>query len=242
MERTYPKPDLSEELEGFRNPNDFQSATNSGVFLRTVQFLSYLGDFKANAVFSSHEIRRIFENTTALDSLMTVQEMERLYAKVDDDVRPLMTVLALALHKSRNKDDDVDFKFRFALSQTISSQFDGRIEAFLEWLLPETPQVAVYLLHTLDRQTLQKLYWIIRSADEADAARQALLRVVGRSRNEIQYFVEADAIEAQRQVAKLRRYFDDSRIYADGIAMTKWLIANPNALCATIHADCRAQY
>src|SRR5205085_6771499 len=84
-------------------------------------------------------------------------------------------------------------------------------------------------LSILDRQTLQKLYWLIRSADEADTTRQSLLKAVGKQRNQIEYFIEADGIEAQRQVAKLRKYFDDSRIYVDGVAMKEWLVANPSA-------------
>lgn len=179
--------------------------------------------------FSDYDIRFIFDHTVALDTLLKEDEIQKIYLSVDDGSRPLVTVLALALYKAKNNDEDVDFEFRAALCQTIIKQFHGSIVKFIEWLMPSTPQIANYLLSILDRQTLQKLYWIIQSADEADAARQELLRSVGKQRGSIEYFVEADAIGAQRQVAKLRKYFDDSRIYVDGIAMRNWLIENPSA-------------
>lgn len=221
--------DLTKALQGFRNPEDYRKDQACGTFLRTVQFLTFLEDNRGTASLNQHDMRFICEHTTGLDILLSETELERLYASADTASKPLITVLALALHKARSRDEDVDFKFRFALCETVKVQFKGRIEEFIEWLLQSTPQIANYLVKILDRQTLQKLYWIVRSADEADITRQALLRAVGRKRNSISYFVEADAIEAQRQVAKLRKYFDDSRIYVDGIAMREWLVANPSA-------------
>ncbi|QQN65353.1 hypothetical protein JIR23_06105 [Bradyrhizobium diazoefficiens] len=220
--------DLTKALRGFRNPRDFTKAQCCGSFLRTVQFITFLQNNRNTGGFTQHEMRFICEHTVGLEFLLTEAELERLYASSDDASKPLVTVLALALHKARSRDEDVDFKFRFALCQTVNAQFRGSLEAFIEWLLNSTPQIASYLLKILDRQTLQKLYWLVKSADEADTTRQALLRAVGKKRNSIAYFVEADAIEAQRQVAKLRKYFDDSRLYVDGIAMQEWLVANPS--------------
>jgi hypothetical protein len=221
--------DLTKRLQGFRRPLDYLSAQACGRFLRTIQFLIYLTGARGLTAFSDHDIRFVFEHTMALDILLTEGEIEKIYLSADSDTRPLITVLALALHKAKNHDDDVDFKFRAALCQTVSKQYNSSIAKFIEWLLPSSPQIANYLIEILDRQTLQKLYWIIQSADEADAARQELLRSVGKQRGAIEYFVEADAIGVQRQVAKLRKYFDDSRIYVDGIAMKNWLIENPSA-------------
>jgi hypothetical protein len=221
--------DLTKVLQGFRQPNDFGKAQACGRFLRTVQLLSFLENHSTQVGFDQHDMRFICEHTIALDVLLTEDEIERLYASSDDASRPLVTVLALALYKARTRDEDVDFKFRFALCETVKARFRGRLEEFIDWLLPSTPQIANYLISILDRLTLQKLYWLIRSADEADITRQSLLRAVGRQRNSIAYFVEADSIEARRQVSKLRKYFDDSRLYVDGVAMKEWLVANPSA-------------
>lgn len=221
--------DLSKALVGFRNPNDYKDVQSTGIFLRTFYFLLYMNLDAEPHRLDSHELRFILEHTEALDVLLTEEEIERLYVLCDDASRPLVTVLALALYKSRAVDEDIDFKFRFSLADTVNAQFDGKLEKFFEWLLMSTPQIANFLLSTLDRSTLQKLYWIISSADEADRVRQSILRLVGRAREHIAYFIEADAIEAQRQVSKLRKYFDDSRIYIDGFSMKKWLIENPNA-------------
>ncbi|WP_155809685.1 hypothetical protein [Bradyrhizobium sp. URHA0013] len=220
--------DLTKALQGFREPNDFLKHQCCGSFLKTVQLITYLQTVGNAARFDQHEMRFICEHTTGLEYLLTEVELERLYVSAEEASRPLVTVLALALHKARSRDEDVDFKFRFALCETVNTQFRGSLQEFIEWLLKGTPQIANYLVKILDRQTLQKLYWLVSSADEADTTRQALLRAVGRQRNSIAYFVEADAIEAQRQVAKLRKYFDDSRLYVDGIAMQEWLVANPS--------------
>jgi hypothetical protein len=220
--------DLTKVTQGFINPDDYLRAQSCGNFLRTVQVLRFLNDGRNYAFLSAHDLRFICEHTVALDILLAEVEIEALYASADEESRPLVTVLALALHKAKSRDEDVDFKFRYSLCQTVIKQFRGKLEDFIVWLLPKTPQIANYLLSILDRQTLQKLYWLIHSADEADRTRQSLLRAVGKQRNEIAFFIEADSIEAQRQVAKLRKFFDDSRIYVDGIAMKEWLVANPS--------------
>lgn len=221
--------DLTKALHGFSKPSDYLDVQKSGSFLRTVNFLIYANNKSGSLDLDQHQIRFLFEHTMALDVLLSHKELERLYLYADESSKPLITVLALALHKAKNHSDDVDFKFRYSLSQEIIRDFKGSIVRFIEWLLNSTPQIANFLVYTLDRVTLQKLYWIISTADEADLARQEILRAVGKVRNSIEYFVEADSIEAQRQVAKLRRYFDDSRIYVDGIAMKKWLVENPSS-------------
>lgn len=219
--------DLTKALYGFRKPDDYLKIQNTGNFLRTVNFTRYLRNNSTNA-FSHFELRYIFENTTALDVLLSEEELERLYSLSDEKSRPIVMVLALALYKARTDDEDVDFKFRFAFCEAVRLHFGGSVVNFIDWLLVETPEIANFLTTTLDRATLQKLYWVISSADEADQIRQAILRSVGKVKEQIAYFVEADAIEAQRQVAKLKQFFDDSRIYVDGIAMKKWIVENPS--------------
>jgi hypothetical protein len=230
--RNHQKPsrkDLTKALNGFRRPSDYMSWQTVGRFLRTVHFLLFLSDDDTYQPLDQHEVRNIFEHTLGLDALLHESEIERLYLTADDNSKLIVTTLALALYKDRSHDDDVDFKFRKSLSDAIKARFGGDVTAFVEWLLPSSPEVANFILSTLDRDTLHKLYWIVKSPDEADATRQSILRAVGKRRQEIAYFVEADAIEAQRRVAKLSKYFDDSRMYVDGLAMNKWLTENPSA-------------
>lgn len=220
--------DLTKRLFGFRQHNDYQKAQNKGTFLRTLDFLRFISETSYEPL-SHHEIRYIFENTIALDVLLSESELEKLFSSADVHSRQVIAVLSLALYKAKAHDEDVDFKFRFEIAQTVLRGFEGRIEKFIDWILKDTPEIANFLLHTLDKTTLQKIYWIVRSPDEADSIRQYILRAVGEKKQLLEYFVEADAIEAQRGVAKLRKYFDDSRIYVDGIAMKRWLTDNPNA-------------
>ncbi|MER8930701.1 hypothetical protein [Mesorhizobium sp. M0859] len=222
------KRDLTKRLFGFRKHEDYRKPQNKGSFLRTLDFLRFISSSSYEPL-NHYEIRYIFDNTTSLDILLNEPEIEKLYSSADEKSRHVIAVLSLALHKAKAHDEDVDFKFRFEMAQTVLSSFSGSIEAFIDWLLEDTPEIANFLLHTLDRTTLQKIYWIVKSPDQADTTRQYLLRAVGKRKQKLEYFVEADAIEAQRGVAKLRKYFDDSRIYVDGIAMKRWLVDNPSA-------------
>lgn len=221
--------DLTRARLGFIKPDDYLTTQNVGVFLRTIHFLTFIRDPNVIPNINENDMRYICENTISLDVLLSENEIESFYASASSESKPLVTVLALALHKARNADDDVDFKFRFALCNLLKLHFESSIEKFAEWLLPRSPEIANYLIFVLDRPTIQKLYWIVKSADQADRIRQSLLRVVGKQRNEISYLVEADAIEAQRQVSKLRQYFDDSRVFVDGVAMKHWLVSNPSS-------------
>ncbi|WEK51825.1 MAG: hypothetical protein P0Y66_07570 [Candidatus Kaistia colombiensis] len=228
----YPRPtvrDLTRHPIGFRDPADYLKPQHAGILLRTVWFLIYIEQNRSAHALDHTSIRQIFNNTTALDLLLSEQEIENIYATADEQSKPLITVLALALYKSRANDDDIDFKFRLSLSTTIIEKFDGKVTLFIEWLLPNSPAVATFLLSVLDIATLQKLYWIISSPLEADQVRQDILRAVGKARGILAYLVEADAIQAQRQVSKLQRYFDDSRMYVDGYAMKQWLMENPTS-------------
>ena len=167
--------DLTKATQGFAEPDDYLRVQSCGSFLRTIQLLSYLDRHNNRAAISAHDLRFICEHTIALDILLSEREIEALYELSDEESKPLVAVLALALYKAKSRDEDVDFKFRHSLCQTVLTQFHGKLEEFIVWLLPKTPQIANYLLTILDRQTLQKLYWLIGSADEADRTRQAIL-------------------------------------------------------------------
>lgn len=221
--------DLTKALNGFRRPNDYENVQNSGIFLRTVWFLIYINKNRTLSDFSHNDVRDILNKTMNLNILLTGNEIERLYATANDDSKPLITVLALALYKSKSNDDDIDFKFRLSLSNTILEKFNGDIVSYIEWLLPASPEVANFLLNVLDGPTLQKMYWLVKNPREADQIRQDILRAVGKARGRLEYFVEADAIEAKTQVSKIQMYFDDSRMYVDGYAMKQWLIDNPSS-------------
>ncbi|WP_158687006.1 hypothetical protein [Rhizobium leguminosarum] len=221
--------DLNKALLGFVRADDYLNIQAGGKFLRTIYFLIFLQGARDLAALDQRDIRFIFEHTTGLAVLMTEHELERLYGTADEESKPLVTVLALALYKARSNNDDVDFKFRLNLSMTIEASFAASIPAFFNWLLPSTPEVANFLLSILDRPTLQKMYWLINNPDQADRVRQDILRLVGKQRERIEYYIEADSIEAQRQVSKLQKYFDDSRMYVDGFAMKTWLVENPTS-------------
>ncbi|WP_376710949.1 hypothetical protein [Pseudochrobactrum lubricantis] len=221
--------DLTKTLNGFRKSSKYIDIQNSGVFLRTIWFLIYIDRNRTLSAFSHNDVRTILNNTMYLNILLSGDEIERLYATSNDESRSLITVLALALYKSRSNDDDVDFKFRLNLCKTVIDKFQGSIVSYIEWLLPSSPEVANFLLNVLDGPTLQKMYWLVKNPREADQIRQDILRAVGKTKGRLEYFVEADAIEAKAQVSKIQMYFDDSRMYVDGYAMKQWLIDNPSA-------------
>ena len=59
--------------------------------------------------------------------------------------------------------------------------------------------------------------------------RRDILMTIGVHLNNIDYIIEAEAIETRAKVSKLKDYFDASRMFVDSIAMKKWLDAHPSA-------------
>lgn len=204
---------------------------NVGVdtFYRTYLFLRFIQDPTKLSQLTSDDVEYIFDNTMRLEMLLLEREMKTMHLNASDEARALISVLALALYRSRSSDPDIDFDFRASLEDYIIQNFGGSVSDFIEDLAPKSPQVANYIAYSLDEVTLQKMYQIIDSAVKAEDARRDILMSVGIHLNKIEYVVEAEAIETRSKVAKLKNYFDASRMYVDSIAMRKWLSSNPSA-------------
>ncbi len=196
-------------------------------FYRTYLFLRFLGN-RANLLkLSKADFRFIFEHTVWLESLLTEGEMRDLYVMAHPDTKGLVAILALALFRKRSVDPDVDFEFRADLISYVTSEHNGSIIAFINYLLGDSPQIANYIVNSLDEVTLEKLYTLVENATQAAQIRCAILRAVGQKFNRIEYFVEADSIDTRVKVSRLQKYFDSSRMYVDSVAMKKWLDGNP---------------
>lgn len=198
-------------------------------FYRTYLFLRFIQDPHNFAVLDNDDIQYIFDNTMGLESLLLERELKTMYLNAAEDARALISVLAMALYRAKSSDPDIDFDFRSTLENYIQRNFSGKVAAFIDYLAPKSPQVATYIVTSLDEATLQKMYSIIGSLTAAEEARRDILTTVGIHLNKIEYIVEAEAIETRAKVAKLKQYFDTSRMFVDSIAMTNWLSTNPSA-------------
>lgn len=196
-------------------------------FYRTYLFLRFLGNRSNMLLLTKDEIRFIFENTVGLEALLTEEEMRALYTTAPAEAKSLVGVLALALYRKKSVDPDVDFEFRTDLVSHVKAEHKGDILNFIEYLLNDSPQVANYIVGSLDEVTLEKLYSLIKNVSQASSVRSDILRAVGHKLNRIEYFIEADSITTRTKVAKLQQYFDSSRMYVDSVAMKKWLDTNP---------------
>lgn len=196
-------------------------------FYRTYLFLRYIGNPANILTLSKDDVRFIFENTIGLEALLTESEMRSLYLTLPAENKSLVAVLALALYREKSIDPDVDFEFRTDFISHVNEKHNGSIIKFIEYLLEDSPQVANYIVGTLDEFTLEKLYSLVNTASEASQLRCDILRAVGKKFNRIEYFIQADAIETRAKVSTLQQYFDSSRMYVDSIAMKKWLDSNP---------------
>lgn len=196
-------------------------------FYRTYLFLRFLGNRSNILLLTKDEIRFIFENTVGLEALLTEDEMRALYTTAPTEARSLVGVLALALYRKKSVDPDVDFEFRTDLVSHVKTEHKGNILHFIEYLLSDSPQVANYIVGSLDEVTLEKLYSLVMNVSQASSIRSDILRAVGHRLNRIEYFIEADSITTRTKVAKLQQYFDNSRMYVDSVAMKKWLDTNP---------------
>ena len=200
---------------------------NLDSFFRTYLFLRYIGDPANILTLNKEDVRFIFENTIGLEALLTESEMRSLYLTVPPENKSLVAVLALALFREKSIDPDIDFEFRSDFISHVNEKHNGSITTFIDHLLEDSPQVANYIVGSLDEFTLEKMYSLVKTASEASQLRCDILRAVGKRLNRIEYFIEADAIETRKKVSTLQQYFDSSRMYVDSIAMKKWLDSKP---------------
>lgn len=196
-------------------------------FYRTFLFLIFVSNRVNMLTLSKENIKYIFENTMGLDTLVSEEEMRALYETSPAEAKSLVAVLVLALYRRKSIDPDIDFEFRAGFISHVVANFNGSIIRFIDYLLEDSPQVAVYIANSLDEVTLEKLYTLVTSPSEASKVRCEILRAVGKKLNRIEFEIEADAITTRTKLSGLQQYFDSSRIYVDSVLMKKWLDNNP---------------
>ncbi|MCH7374459.1 hypothetical protein MM182_03460 [Aeromonas sp. MR19] len=197
------------------------------VVYRTYLFLRLIND-RANLLeLSKDDVKFIFENTIELETLLSEEEMRAIYDTAPQETKSLVAVLALALFRKKSIDPDIDFDFRTDFIWHVNSVHNGSILDFINYLLNDSPQIASYIVSSLDEVTLEKMYTLVTNASQAAEIRCEILRAVGQKLNRIEYIIEADSITTRSKVSKLQKYFDSSRMYVDSIAMKKWLDSNP---------------
>lgn len=197
-------------------------------FYRTFLFLQFIEERGNILQLSKKEITYVMENTLGLETLLKEEEIRALYLIAPTEARSLVAVLALALFKAKSIDPDVDFEFRTDFISHVNEEHGGSILDFIEYLLMDSPQVASYIVNSLDEVTLEKLYTLVPNASQASKIRGDILRAVGQKLNRLEYIIEADAITTRSKLSPLQRYFDSSRMYVDSVAMKKWLDTNPS--------------
>lgn len=190
-------------------------------------FLKYIEHKENILLISKDDIKFIFENTVGLDDLLTEEEMSTLYLTARPESKSLVSVLALALFRKNSIDPDVDYEFRADFISHVKTHHNGLILNFIEFLLKDSPQVASYIVGSLDEVTLEKMYTLVKNATEASQIRSDILRAVGQKLNRLEFIIQADAITTRSKLSKLQQYFDSSRMYVDSVAMKKWLDTNP---------------
>lgn len=196
-------------------------------FYRTYLYLKFIEDRNNFVLLNENDIKFIFENTIRLDVLLTEDEINTLYLIASDQSKGLIAVLALALYRKKSIDPDVDYDFRSDFIEHVNSSYNGSIINFINYLLIDSPNVANYIVASLDEVTLEKMYTLIKNATQATQIRGDILRAVGERLNRIEYIMEADGIITRSKLSKLEIYFDSSRMYVDSVAMKKWLDSNP---------------
>ncbi|MBB3261661.1 hypothetical protein F4827_006534 [Paraburkholderia bannensis] len=198
------------------------------IFYRTFLFLRFIEDRMNMIQLSKNEIKIIMERTLSLETLLTEEEIRSLYLTAPDESRSLVAVLALALFKAKSIDPDVDFEFRTDFISHVKAEHKASILNFIEFLLIDSPQVATYIVSSLDEVTLEKMYTLVANASQASEIRCEILRAIGQKLGKIEYIIESDAITTRSKLSKLQQYFDSSRMYVDSVAMKKWLDVNPS--------------
>ena len=212
-------------------PNDTlqneELPTAMDTFYRTYLFLRFISERVNLLTLSKSDVKFLFENTIELEMLLSEEEMRALYDTSPKETKSLVAVLALALFRKKSIDPDVDFDFRTDFIFHVNEVHNGSIVDFINDLLDDSPQIASYILGSLDEVTLEKMYTLVTNSSQASEIRCDILRTVGQRLNRIEYIIEADAITTRSKVSKLQKYFDSSRMYVDSVSMKKWLDSNP---------------
>lgn len=197
-------------------------------FYRTFLFMRFITQRINLLALEEEDIKFIFENTSGLEILLTEPEMRSVYGIVPEGSQNIIAVLSLALFRKKSIDPDVDFEFRTDFIAYVQSLYNGSIVGFIDELLSDSPQIACYIVDSLDEVTLEKMYEIVKNASQAAEIRRDILSLIGKKLNRIEYLIEANAIETRSKLATLQKYFDNSRMYVDSLAMSKWLDGNPS--------------
>lgn len=223
-------------IEILRQPNatfhldDHCSATHAmDNFYRTYLFLRFIQEPSQLALMDEDDLKYIFENTADLDYFLLERELETMHLNASADTKALVSVLALALFRGRSSDPDVDFEYRRSLRLYLESQYSGNVLEFISALLETNPSIAHYLAITLNENTVQKIYGLVKSPSEARMLCRDILLMIGHSLDCIDYIIAAEAIDTRNKVSKLKKYFDTSRMFVDSVAMQDWLATNPSA-------------
>ncbi len=222
-----PLDDKSSLLMPDGTPIDDLFPARMDTFYRTFLFLRLINDHLNLISLSKEDIKFFFENTIELEMLLSEEDMRALHVTAPHDTKSLVAVLALALFRKKSVDPDIDFEFRSDFIYHVNSKHGGSIVDFITHLLNDSPQIAGYIVRSLDEVTLEKMYSLVENASQASEIRCDILRAVGQKLNKIEYIIEADGITTRSKVAKLQQYFDGSRMYVDSISMKKWLDSNP---------------
>lgn len=222
-----PLDDKSSLLIPDGDPIDDFFPTRMDTFYRTFLFLRLINNRLNLINLSKNDIKYIFENTIELEMLLSEDEMRALHVTAPHETKSLVAVLALALFRKKSVDPDIDFEFRSDFILHVNEKHNGSIVDFITHLLDDSPQIAGYIVRSLDEVTLEKMYSLVKNASQASEIRCDILRTVGQKLNKIEYIIEADGITTRSKVAKLQQYFDSSRMYVDSISMKKWLDSNP---------------
>lgn len=209
------------------SPIQINPTIRMDTFYRTYLFLRLIEDRQSIISLTKEDIKYIFENTIELEMLLSEREMRDLHVTSPNETKSLVAVLALALFRKKSIDPDIDFEFRSDFISHVNEKHNGSIVGFIEHLLTDSPQIAGYIVRSLDEVTLEKMYTLVKNASQAAEIRCEILRTVGQKLNQIEYIIEADAITTRAKVSKLQQYFDSSRMYVDSVSMRKWLDSNP---------------
>lgn len=198
-------------------------ASDDGTLTRTARFLSFLEKYPYDLVFEEDEIRKIFNSTVSLPSLLYAKEITQMYENAENEGKFIVSTLAISLLKQKSRDDDVEFKFARNLENAVINYFKSDLTKFVEWLANRTLNVAKYMVDNLDVHMLEKLYLIMESQEQVNRTRTDVLSKMSDITGDITYFELARRAKVDQKIGKLKQQIDKSRVYVDEISFYRWL-------------------
>ena len=213
---------LASKASGTALQLDRYENAQAGSFLRSVAVLSAIAAGDKLDELPIYKLTLLLEATESLSTLLTEQEILRLYLSARAKGEHLATFLALVMLNEKNPSPDNKFDLFEAFQSLVVDWFSGDMFGLLDWVHAKAPELVATIVDVLDEEFLTNLYMIFDSYQAVLEARQGICEWAYTKTGHSTFEIMANRIRTDLQVAEVSKTIDSSRIYVAQADFKKW--------------------